>query len=137
MKRDNSERWVRSEERAQVLEPRVVSDCRSGQRDRAQQRTHLRELTGERRETVAVRPSPYRVAGVSAIPGELPVHVGLIADLQGLDVAPPDSRHQRAALSRGSGGIVGLRFAAEDWPGPAPGGGRFLRGQPPRREAVA
>ena len=93
-------------------------------------RAHWTELLGVGAEVVAVSAGPVDVAAAVLVPGEHRVEVGLVADLEGVDVPAPDPLHEGPALGGGDRRAPGGEVDAEDQLGVQIGGERLGRAQP-------
>ena len=105
---------VRREQLTKARDPCVGARRRPRQRDRGQRGGDSREVLHIVGEAVRRRPAEPLLSGARDVPGDTGVQLGLVPDLERLDVPAADSREQVVRFGCRDRGAVGLEVDPED-----------------------
>ncbi len=126
----------RIQEGAQAVHPGGPGERRPGQRDLRHGRPPTSEIVGEAVQVVVAGAGEHDSSPPVAVPGELAVEVGLVADLECGEVRSTDPLNDGPGLLGRERRSAGGQVDPHDQLGPRRGGQRARRPQPPGGEPV-
>ena len=118
MQREEREPRIGGDESADVPDPAEFPDRRPRDRDPWQRGRHVGEVARVGAEVIGGWAAGDRAAARRREPAPSGIQLGLVAELERLDPAPPDAGQERARLGSGQDSAVRLQVDAQDqaWP---------------------